>query len=304
MRLVNIVLTVATAGSLGAAQPHRHGHLNAHRHARHHDHKRGAEVDVVTVPGPTVYAFEFSGQSLSQEQVCQGIADGTLEWAAGTDDPPNCATLTASTSAAPSTTSTPAPSSSTVQANELLQVAKTSTTSAAAVTTTAAPPPAAQVSGIGSNPNIDVPFPDGQLDCSTFPSAYGAIDVSWMGLGGWSGIQIVQISGNVVTNIVTATSGQTCANTADGTAMCSYACPPGYQKSQWPSTQGSTGQSVGGLMCGSDGKLHLTNSGLSNKLCIPGTGAVSVKNTLSSNVAICRTDYPGKIHVYFKPTLY
>ncbi|KAK2836065.1 Secreted beta-glucosidase sun1 [Arthroderma sp. PD_2] len=74
--------------------------------------------------------------------------------------------------------------------------------------------------------------------------------------------------------------------------MCSYACPPGYQKSQWPSRQGSTGESVGGLEC-SDGKLHLTHPELSKKLCIPGVGGVKVKNTLGQNVAVCRTDYPG-----------
>ena len=115
-----------------------------------------------------------------------------------------------------------------------------------------------------------------------------------MDMGGWSGLQYVTISGNSVTNIVTGTPGSTCANDADGTAMCSYACPPGYQKSQWPTTQGSTGQSVGGLLCGPDNKLHLTNKALSTQLCIEGTGGVSVENTLGSNVPICRTDYPGK----------
>jgi len=74
--------------------------------------------------------------------------------------------------------------------------------------------------------------------------------------------------------------------------MCSYACPPGYQKSQWPSTQGSTGQSVGGLYC-TGGKLKLTNSALSSSLCVEGTGNVQAQNNAGSVVSICRTDYPG-----------
>ena len=107
-------------------------------------------------------------------------------------------------------------------------------------------------------------------------------------MGGWSGLQAVTISGNAVTNIVTGVSGQTCSEGM----MCSYACPPGYQKTQWPSTQGSTGQSVGGLSC-SGGKLHLTNSALSSSLCMEGTGNVYAQNNAGSVVAICRTDYPG-----------
>jgi len=74
--------------------------------------------------------------------------------------------------------------------------------------------------------------------------------------------------------------------------MCSYACPPGWQKSQWPSEQGSTGQSVGGISC-SGGMLHLTNSALSDSLCIQGAGSVQATNNAGSVVSICRTDYPG-----------
>jgi len=74
--------------------------------------------------------------------------------------------------------------------------------------------------------------------------------------------------------------------------MCSYACPAGYQKSQWPTSQGSTGQSVGGIQC-SNGKLHLTNPSLSSSLCIAGAGGVQAQNNAGGVVAICRTDYPG-----------
>ena len=135
---------------------------------------------------------------------------------------------------------------------------------------------------------LDTEFPDGELDCSEFPSAYGPIEIPWLNIGGWSGIQNVVISGDEVTGISTEVSGGGCKEGA----MCSYACPPGYQKSQWPSTQGSTGQSVGGLSC-SGGKLRLTNADLSKTLCIQGVGNVNIQNTLSTNAAICRTDYPG-----------
>ena len=147
-----------------------------------------------------------------------------------------------------------------------------------------------QTNSIPGGQGLDAEFPDGELDCTTFPSDYGPIEVEWANLGGWSGIQYVTVEGDTVTEIITGVPG------GDGCkpgAMCSYACPPGYQKSQWPSAQGSTGQSVGGLSCNSNGKLTLTNPGLSKTLCIQGTGAVIVQNKLSNNAAICRTDYPG-----------
>ena len=117
-----------------------------------------------------------------------------------------------------------------------------------------------------------------------------------MKIGGWSGIQYVKIDGKFVTKIVTAIAGDApfCKSRDGLTAMCSYACPPGFQKSQWPSQQGINQESVGGLMCGTDGKLHLTNPELSTKLCIEGTGNVFVENKLGDIAPICRTDYPGK----------
>jgi len=75
-------------------------------------------------------------------------------------------------------------------------------------------------------------------------------------------------------------------------SFCSYACPPGYQKSQWPSAQGNTGQSIGGLYCNSNGMLELSRPSYKT-ICQKGAGGVSVKNKLSKNVAVCRTDYPG-----------
>jgi SUN family beta-glucosidase len=74
--------------------------------------------------------------------------------------------------------------------------------------------------------------------------------------------------------------------------MCTYACPPGYQPSQWPKAQGSTKESIGGLFCNSDGYLELTRDS-SKVLCEKGEGGVSIKNELSKVVATCRTVYPG-----------
>jgi hypothetical protein len=111
-------------------------------------------------------------------------------------------------------------------------------------------------------------------------------------MGGWIGIQKTPsyTPGDAsISEIHTGIAGDSCGPNM----FCSYACPAGYQKSQWPSSQGNTGQSIGGIYCNSNGKLEITNAALSSKLCIKGTGETKVKNTLSKNVAICRTDYPG-----------
>ena len=278
------------------------------------------------VAGPTVTMYELNGQLIPQSEVCSGIKAGTLKWAQGTNDPPPCDTddnAPASTTLTPATSSnTPVltPTTSAAAGNEYVQQAvasPSSTTSTVVAVSSAAASPSTAVkssssqsssssssssdssydSQIATGQGLDTEFPDGELDCSTFPSKYGAIPVDWQGIGGWSGIQYVTISGDSVTHINNAVPNQGspyCAAQDGNPAMCSYACPPGYQKSQWPATQGANGESVGGIMCGTDGKLHLTNPGLSKNLCIQGTGKVNVKNTLSENAPICRTDYPGE----------
>ena len=309
----NAVMTLASAGSLVNASPAPHQHGHAHVDKR--------TVKIVDVPGPTVVAYELNGKFIDQSEVCEGIEAGTLKFADGTTTLPGCSgsaepvshpVLTSSLSIGPTPASTAASISSmtptapamsgTVNdiAHEALEV---SSTSVANSKVSSVPSPIASNAGhlqtqASNSPSstsadgqgLNHEFPDGELDCATFPSEYGPINVEWAGLGGWSGIQYVSIQDDVVTHIDTAVPG------GDGCkpgAMCSYACPAGYQKSQWPSQQGSTGQSVGGLSCDSNGKLALTNPGLSKYLCIRGTGAVTVQNELSSNAAICRTDYPG-----------
>ena len=308
----NAVVTLATAGSLinGSPAPHQHGHA--------HVDKRN--VKVVDVPGPTVVAYELNGKLIDQSEVCEGIESGKLKWADGSNTPPECSESTESVSKpveAPSTSMAPASSSTTVASNIMplaspllvaeklddlnegvvkgsstptANILSTPSSTSSEALTSYAPVASSTSSTVSNGQGLDLEFPDGELDCTTFPSAYGPINVEWAGLGGWSGIQYITIEGDSVTHIDTAVPG---GKGCKPGAMCSYACPAGYQKSQWPSQQGSTGQSVGGLSCNSDGKLTLTNPGLSKNLCIRGTGAVTVQNKLSNNAAICRTDYPG-----------
>ena len=326
-----IALTLGTAGSIVAAQPHKHHH-------RHADKRFPADTEVVSVPGPTVVAYELNGQTISQDEVCNGIANGSLKWANNQGADIDCSSSAAATPVStvfPSTSSTSTslstssvstasvstamssatgvgaqlyqkwPSASSTQgvtttpassyaassstSSSAASAAASSSTSSSAASAAASSAQSYSSSGSTSGgQGLDTEFPSGQFDCSEFPSAYGAIEIPWLDIGGWSGVQNIEISGNYVVSMSTEVAGGSCKEGA----MCSYACPPGYQKSQWPSTQGSTGQSVGGLSC-SGGKLHLTNPDLSQNLCITGVGNVNVQNTLSTNVAICRTDYPG-----------
>lgn len=326
MKLHSIAIAVAaTAGSLGAASPSPHRH-HQHKHAAE---KRGANhVTVVNVPGPTVMAYELNGKLVPESEVCDGIRSGKLKWADSNGIPDLCSSQAASPAStpAPEPATTSATSSLSVAPVEAYQKPTTSSeeaystpapvptpessstsSSSSAASVASSPAPAASEpasyspsssSSDGdsaggdsfSGQGLDRSFPDNEIDCSDFPSDYGAVEIPWMKIGGWAGIQYVTIEGDKVTNIDTAIPG---GENCTAGAMCSYACPPGYQKSQWPSTQGSTGQSVGGLQCNENGKLCLTNKELSDTLCIKGTGATSVQNTMSKNAAICRTDYPG-----------
>ncbi|KAJ5562345.1 hypothetical protein N7535_003203 [Penicillium sp. DV-2018c] len=277
MKFQNTVAVLATAG-LAAA--HGHGHA--------HNHKRATATETVSVPGPVVYDFVVmdpskSGapQSISVDDACKGLANHELEWLDGA--------VAAACPSSSSSTSTPAPTTSTV-APAILQemsavitpASSTSTAEPTSTTTTAAAPTKS-----ASAKGLNAEFPDGEIDCSEFPSDYGAVALDYLGLGGYSGIQYVTLVDDLISDIVTAVTGDECHSGA----MCSYACPPGHQKSQWPHTQGSTGQSVGGLQC-KGGKLYRTNDKY-KQLCIPGVGGVHVKNKMSDNVAVCRTDYPG-----------
>lgn len=121
-------------------------------------------------------------------------------------------------------------------------------------------------------------FEDGVHDCDSLPTGQGVIAVDWIsGLnGGYSTIMNM--------------NGDTASTCKDG-YYCSYACQAGMSKTQWPSSQPSSGISVGGLYC-KNGKLYKTNSD-SDYLCAWGKSGFNFVSEISKDVAICRTDYPG-----------
>ncbi|KAF4635180.1 hypothetical protein G7Y89_g2918 [Cudoniella acicularis] len=297
------------AATLAVAQPHHH----AHRHVG----KRGSPVEArgasvtTTVAGPVVTVYKLNGVFLSWADVEAGISSGkyvlvgdqlssaqpTAAPTPATSAPATSAPSTTATptpSSIPSTSLAPTPSSSSILAAQFVEIASTSTTPSstpvaattspkAAVTTATSSSSSSSSSGTG----LTASFPNGATTCDTFPSAYGAVYIDWLNLSGWTGVQNVPgyTKGQSISDIVTGSGGCT------KNSFCSYACPAGYQKSQWPTDQGSTGQSVGGLYCNSEGYLELSRD--VSQLCIAGSGNVQVQNTLSKNVAICRTDYPG-----------
>lgn len=153
----------------------------------------------------------------------------------------------------------------------------------------------------GVKEDLEREFPSGELSCSQFPDGYGPIQLPWLKNKGWSGIQNVPDyqpgSKKDIVQIRTAPPEEGCTKNS----MCSYACPPGWQKSQWPAEQGSKGESIGGLFCDSNGKLQLTRPS-SKTLCERGVGGILAENKLDRNVTLCRTDYPG-IEIMGLPTV-
>jgi hypothetical protein len=279
------------AAALAVAQPHvhNHAHLHAGRHASPVEARAPVEV-TETVPGPTETVYQLNGVDVSYAEVQAGLANGKFilvgESIPTVIPPPP----------APSSTS----SSSEFSAAQFFQkpspIPEPTTTAAPIPTPTPSSTsvaPAAASSDASSNApvNIGTQFPNNTEPCSSFPSEYGPVPVEWLGLGGWIGVQEVPEytpGDHAISFISTAIAGEGCKPNS----FCSYACPAGYQKSQWPSAQGSTGQSIGGIFCNADGNFVLNDNPY---LCIPGAGGVYVKNNLGEgqNVCVCRTDYPG-----------
>lgn len=313
MKIESIV--ILGAATLAVAQPRAHKH--AHRHAH------GAR-DIVTEEAPPVIAtvYEVGGVPIPYDEVEQGLKDGkyVLVPEATTSAEPTTS-VAPSTSATPTPTPTPTPSSTSEAAKFIQKPSSSSSSSSSsetptstyvAPTTSASPSPtstyvasapassSASSSGSSSGSSgstgtgLTSKFQSGQISCSTFPSDYGAVYADWLDLEGWTGIQNVpgfslgiDAAISYIETVISGSGGGCTKN-----SFCSYACPAGYQKSQWPTAQGSTGQSIGGLWCNSDGYLELANSD-EEYICIPGTGGVEVSNKLSKNVCVCRTDYPG-----------
>ncbi|KAF4313246.1 putative sun domain protein [Botryosphaeria dothidea] len=279
------LLASASALAVGSGN-HRHGHFHPKRVV---EKRQGFDIqtEIVTV-------CELNGSIISQEECDEGIANGRLIWADGELSVAAESYAPPTSSSAPPTFSssvyTPPPSSSTPTPTPTPTPSSTSAEKSKPTKSSSSSSSSSSLGGTG----LDTPFPD-DIPCSTFPEEYGAIPVSWMGLGGWIGIQtanIVSASGldDIMTTIADMCFGEDCCTEG---AYCSYACPAGYQKAQWPIAQGATGQSVGGLLC-QDGKLKLTNSNF-DTLCIKGSDKVTVeiKSELDDTAAVCRTDYPG-----------
>jgi hypothetical protein len=276
------IFSLALAASLAAAQPHAHGHAHGHLHQ-----KKALPVEerdvVTTYEAATATAYVLGGKVVSPEDAEAGIKKG-MYVVIGESTP---------------TLSIPAVSSTSKIDAEFFQKTTTSaykvaTTSAVPTTTTKAAVYAtttAASSGSTGVTGIDADFPSGQLSCDTFPSQYGAYALPWLGTGGWASVQQVpdyNIGDSVISYIVQAISGTGCT----AGSYCSYACPVGYVKTQWPASQGATGQSVGGLYCNKSGKLELSRAAYP-KLCEKGVGGVSIVNKLTGGCAVCRTEYPG-----------
>lgn len=251
----SILLSLATVLSNVAASETEDCETTRHIH---HQHKRAVAYDYVYV---TV----------------------TIDGEGSTYEIPSPSTTVEPTTSSSSTQEEATSSSSSSTEQEEESTSSSSTSTAASTSDTVSLDSSElnkQSSNEGSNSStgsgLSSSFPDGKVSCSSFPSSYGAVSIDYLGFGGYSGLYHSDTS-----------TGGSCE---DGT-YCSYACPPGYSKTQWPSNQPANGVSVGGLYC-KGGYLYKTNSAF-DTLCVAGVDMARVENTLDQSVAICRTDYPG-----------
>ncbi|KAK7970463.1 hypothetical protein PG996_001108 [Apiospora saccharicola] len=283
------ILNLALAATLASAQPHNHGH------GRFHQKRGGASpvenvkrADIVTtVVAATETAYVMGDKAVTPEEAKAGIDKG-LFIVVGESTP----TFT------PPPPPSPTPTTERKIAAQFFQKPQATTSTPEPTPTSATPPPAkssssSSISGgsfSGQATGLHADFPDGELPCEWESVAnYGGVAVPWAGIKGFTAVQKVPTFqfGMKIANIITAIKGEGCENDS----FCSYACPAGYVKTQWPTEQGLTGQSVGGLHC-LNGKLHLTRPE-KKTLCEENTSSITIKNTLSEGVATCRTDYPG-----------
>lgn len=321
-----ITCTLAAALVAGvAAQPQHHQH--AHHHARKHDgskvEKRDPDVVTEYVVAATQTVYELGGEVLNDDEAKKGLDGGVLVVvgesnptfvppppppttsqvvsatlggqfiekvvSSSSAPPPPPAPTTTSTSTTPIPTTSEAPSTTPVVVST--PEAKTSVGTSSVSSKSGSSSGSSQGASSFQGQGVDSTFPSGKVKCSEFPSSYGAVALDWLNMGGWSGLQFVPdytAGSSSISKIITGISGETCSEGA----MCSYACPPGYQKTQWPKAQGSTKESIGGLYCNSNGYLELTRPEYTT-LCDAGAGGVSIQNDLNEVVATCRTDYPG-----------
>jgi hypothetical protein len=307
MKLLAIGLITAVASV--AAQPHRH----AHRHDRRTVAKREPATAAVYVPGPveTVIVYELNGHPISEDEVRQGIANGTLTW--GSDG------VLSSSSAVIAPTSTPAalkdaglsdaapqndqPDQPVQQTQPVEQSSPSAAPSDPAPEAPArASPPAdpgtyQPINDNGDCPDCDKEFRNDYYSCDQFPTSYGAISLHNEGLGGWTGIQDPVYRGADGFDDIMTVPKDSCQDGPCCTPgrFCSYGCPNPYLKMSFPKKQGRTLQSVGGLYCNENSRLEMADGSIGKTLCGKGSKhmKVTVENRLQKPVSICRTDYPG-----------
>lgn len=286
------ILNLALAATLASAQPHNHGHGRFHQKRGvaspvENVEKRGDVVTTVVAAIETAYVM--GDKVVTPEEAKAGIDKG-LFIVVGESTP----TFT------PPPPPSPTPTTERKIAAQFFQKPQATTTaspSPSPTPTSATPPPAKSSSSSsgggsfsGQATGLHADFPDGELPCEWESVAkYGGVAIPWAGIKGFTAVQKVPTFqfGMKIANIVTAIKGEGC----EDDAFCSYACPAGYVKTQWPTEQGLTGQSVGGLHC-LNGKLRLTRPE-KKTLCEENASSITIKNTLSEGVATCRTDYPG-----------
>ncbi|KAL5624727.1 hypothetical protein BROUX41_004787 [Berkeleyomyces rouxiae] len=292
--VISLLASVAEAAS--------HGHRHLHKRATHIKRNELVERDakIVWVPGPTKVVYKYQGETLDAEDAAKGIKNGEYV-VVGESEPTFKApvvTETPTPTHTPTSTPTIEPSSTKaavfIEAYSSSSITPVSLTSSTTSTSSTAPAKSSQASyNSNSGTGLDTEFPSGTIKCSEFPSDYGAIPQNSLGFGGWTGLQNAPnyFSGDSAIDLIhTGVEGDTCTEKT----FCSYSCPPGHEKSQWPSAQGTADKalSIGGLYCNSDGYLELTRDGY-NTLCVPGAGGVYIQNDLDELVSTCRTDYPG-----------
>lgn len=293
---------IATSIALsGAASALTHGHV--HRaHPRSLPNSKYVVEEHVEV---TVLECWLEGRLVSAEECDEGVRNGTLIFLDEDykQDAPK-ATSVSTYLSDPTPVALPDPPK--VEPSAPAKVEQSVPTKPAYVAPEPEFKPASYGGGHGGSSysdgdsGVSKEFPDGQIDCNVFPSEYGAVPLKWLNIGGWASVQKPSV--NIATgynDIMTVTKSQCQGDNCclEG-SFCSYACPNGFLKTQWPAKQGVTGQSIGGLYC-QGGKLHLSKP-QDKFLCTAGhqEPKITVKNTIGQNVAICKTNYPGKYPVY------
>ncbi|KAI1264146.1 glycoside hydrolase family 132 protein [Xylariaceae sp. FL1019] len=314
MKAITLNLALAASLASGAIAQPRHHHGHQAYHAKR-DELRKREVVTTYVPATTTQ-YMLGDDKVSPEEAQAGIDKGlyvVVGESTPTFTPPapkSTSTKEAGifieevTSSSTSSTPTPTPTTSTSTSiststsTSISTSSSTSTTpktSSAEPTTSSAAPATTTSSSSNSSGSgatgIDAEFPSGEIDCTEFPEEYGALRLDYLGYGGYSGLQYTPNFGSLLDSVISFI--ETGVSTPSGkTGFYSYACPAGYVKSQWPTAQGNTGQSIGGLYCNSKGKLELSNP-KKKTLCEPGIEGITIVNKLSEGTSVCRTDYPG-----------